>query len=136
MSEQNFENHGKFVPSYHFFAVPVFLINFLWSLYRLRKLGISFEGNPQLPQPEAGDFLRRNLWSDFGRGPRGPGLPGATICAGGAGPRHPARGAAALRTGAARRSSGKNRRSEEHTNCFAEVCERRGVTGAGAKSAG
>src|SRR5437762_2884367 len=44
MSEQNFENHGKFVPSYHFFAVPAFLINFLWSLYRLRKLGISFEG--------------------------------------------------------------------------------------------
>src|SRR5438309_4611813 len=44
MSEQNFENHGKFVPSYHFFAVPVFLVNFLWSLYRLRKLGISFEG--------------------------------------------------------------------------------------------
>src|SRR6266852_5796470 len=44
MTEQNFENHGKLVPSYHFFAVPVFLINFLWSLYRLIKLGISFEG--------------------------------------------------------------------------------------------
>jgi len=44
MSEQNFENHGKFVPSYHFFAVPVFLINFLWSLYRLKNLGISFQG--------------------------------------------------------------------------------------------
>src|SRR6202171_2784012 len=44
MTEQSFENHGKFVPSYHFFAVPVFLINFLWSLYRLRRLGISFEG--------------------------------------------------------------------------------------------
>src|SRR5258707_14890167 len=44
MSEQNFQNHGKFVSSYHFFAVPVFLINFLWSLYRLIKLGISFEG--------------------------------------------------------------------------------------------
>jgi hypothetical protein len=44
MSEQNFENHGKYVPAYHFFAVPVFLINFLWSLYRLWKLGISFEG--------------------------------------------------------------------------------------------
>src|ERR1700719_296248 len=43
MSEQNFENHGKFVPSYHFFAVPVFLVNFLWSLYRLWKLWISFE---------------------------------------------------------------------------------------------
>jgi len=44
MTEQNFENHGKFVPSYHFFAVPVFLINFFWSLYRLKQLGISFEG--------------------------------------------------------------------------------------------
>jgi hypothetical protein len=44
MDEQNFENHGKFVPSYHFFAVPVFVINFLWSLYRLWKLGLSFEG--------------------------------------------------------------------------------------------
>ncbi len=44
MSEQNLKNHGKFVPSYHFFAVPVFLISFLWSLYRLWKLGISFEG--------------------------------------------------------------------------------------------
>jgi hypothetical protein len=44
MSEQNFKNHGKFVSSYHFFAVPVFLINFLWSLYRLWKLWISFEG--------------------------------------------------------------------------------------------
>jgi len=44
MTEQNFENHAKFVPSFHFFAVPVFLINFLWSLYRLKKLGISFEG--------------------------------------------------------------------------------------------
>ncbi len=44
MNEQNFENHGRVVPSFHFFAVPVFLINFLWSLYRLIKLGISFEG--------------------------------------------------------------------------------------------
>jgi len=44
MDGQNFENHGRFVPSYHFFAVPVFLINFLWSLYRLWKLGILFEG--------------------------------------------------------------------------------------------
>jgi len=34
-----FENHGKFVPSYHFFAVPVFVINLLWSLYRLKQLG-------------------------------------------------------------------------------------------------
>src|SRR5258708_34533087 len=44
MTEQDFKNHGRLVPSYHFFAVPVFLINFLWSLYRLKQLGISFEG--------------------------------------------------------------------------------------------
>jgi Family of unknown function (DUF6526) len=44
MDEQNFANHAKFVPSYHFFALPVFGINFLWSLYRFWKLGISFEG--------------------------------------------------------------------------------------------
>src|SRR5260370_30077099 len=44
MIEQNLENHGRFVPSYHFFAVPVFVINFLWSLYKLKQLGITFEG--------------------------------------------------------------------------------------------
>jgi len=44
MTEQTFENHGRVIPSFHFFAVPVFLINFLWSLYRLWKLGISFQG--------------------------------------------------------------------------------------------
>ena len=44
MTEQTFENHTKFVPSYHFFALPVFVINFVWSVYRLVKLGISFEG--------------------------------------------------------------------------------------------
>jgi hypothetical protein len=44
MAEQNFANHTKIVPTFHFFALPVFLINFLWSLYRGWKLGISFEG--------------------------------------------------------------------------------------------
>jgi uncharacterized protein DUF6526 len=44
MAEQNFANHTRFVPPFHFFAVPVFLINFFWSLYRLKQLGISFEG--------------------------------------------------------------------------------------------
>src|SRR5713101_302416 len=43
MAEQNFANHTKFVPSFHFFAVPVFLINFVSSLFLLKKLGISFE---------------------------------------------------------------------------------------------
>jgi len=44
VSEQNFKNHTRFVPTYHYFALPVFLINFLWSLYRLKNLGVTFEG--------------------------------------------------------------------------------------------
>jgi hypothetical protein len=44
MTEQNFANHTKFVPAYHFFAVPVFVANFVWSLFRLRTLGFSFAG--------------------------------------------------------------------------------------------
>ena len=44
MAEQNFANHVRFVPLFHFFAMPVFVLNFAWSLYRLKTLGISFEG--------------------------------------------------------------------------------------------
>jgi hypothetical protein len=44
MAEQNFANHVKFVPLFHFFAMPVFVLNFAWSLYRLKRLGLSFEG--------------------------------------------------------------------------------------------
>ncbi len=44
MTEQNFANHTKFVPSFHFFALPIIVINFVWSLFRLKQLGISFEG--------------------------------------------------------------------------------------------
>src|SRR5262249_61843739 len=44
MIEQSFKNHGRYVPSYHFFALSVLGINFVWSLMRLRSLGISFAG--------------------------------------------------------------------------------------------
>jgi Family of unknown function (DUF6526) len=44
MAEQNFANHIRFVPLFHFFAIPVFVINFVWSLYRLWTLGFSFAG--------------------------------------------------------------------------------------------
>jgi len=44
MSEQNFANHTRRVPPFHFFVVPVFIINFFWSLYRLWQLGFSFAG--------------------------------------------------------------------------------------------
>lgn len=36
MSEQNFKNHTKLVPAFHYFAVPVLLINFFWMVSRLR----------------------------------------------------------------------------------------------------
>jgi len=36
MSEtQNFQNHAKFVPAFHFVALPIFLVNLGWSIYRL-----------------------------------------------------------------------------------------------------
>jgi hypothetical protein len=36
MSEvQNFKNHSKFVPAFHFFVVPIFLANIVWSMERL-----------------------------------------------------------------------------------------------------
>ena len=44
MAEQSLKNHGRFVPLYHFFTLPVLIINFVWSLIRLWKLGLSFSG--------------------------------------------------------------------------------------------
>jgi hypothetical protein len=38
---QNFENHTRFVPAFHFFIFPVLAINLIWSLVRLRN-GIGF----------------------------------------------------------------------------------------------
>ena len=44
MEEQNLGNHSKYVPVFHFFAIPVFVTNFVWSLVRLWHLGLSFAG--------------------------------------------------------------------------------------------
>src|SRR5258708_28460957 len=44
MNEQNFSNHVRFVPPFHFFAVPVLAANLFWSLYWIWKLGFSFAG--------------------------------------------------------------------------------------------
>jgi len=32
---QNFANHARWVPAFHFFVLPIFLLNVLWSIYRL-----------------------------------------------------------------------------------------------------
>jgi hypothetical protein len=36
MSEvQNFKNHARFVPAFHFFVAPVFILNIVWSVVRV-----------------------------------------------------------------------------------------------------
>lgn len=42
MTEQNFANHGRFVPLFHFFVLPVLILNFVTQVY----LGIKFEFAP------------------------------------------------------------------------------------------
>ena len=32
---QNFENHAKFLPPFHFFVAPILLINIGWCIYRV-----------------------------------------------------------------------------------------------------
>jgi hypothetical protein len=44
MSEQNFKNHVRLVPPFHFFVLPVLAINLVWSLFRLRSAGFTFQG--------------------------------------------------------------------------------------------
>jgi uncharacterized membrane protein YciS (DUF1049 family) len=44
MAEQNFANHGKFFPAYHFFVVPVMAINLIWSIYKLWVTAFSWDG--------------------------------------------------------------------------------------------
>ena len=41
MNEQNVQNHGRFVPLYHFFALPMLIIHFGWSIYRWIAAGFS-----------------------------------------------------------------------------------------------
>jgi hypothetical protein len=39
MPEQNFAHHGRYVPLFHFFALPMLIINFGTQLYRWIHLG-------------------------------------------------------------------------------------------------
>jgi len=43
MTDQNYGNHVKFVPLFHYFALPVLGLNVLWSCYRVWKLRFSVE---------------------------------------------------------------------------------------------
>ena len=44
MSEQNVKNDVRFVPLYHFFALPMLIVNFGWSIYRWIAAGFSIGG--------------------------------------------------------------------------------------------
>lgn len=44
MAEQNYRNHRRFVPAFHFYSFGVLFLNILWSLYRLFRPAV--EGMP------------------------------------------------------------------------------------------
>ena len=35
-TEQNFKNHARYVPAYHYVAYPILLLNFGWTAWNLR----------------------------------------------------------------------------------------------------
>lgn len=44
MTEQNFANHAKTVPAFHFFVLPVLFLNVGWSVYRWKVSLWSLDG--------------------------------------------------------------------------------------------
>lgn len=44
MPEQSFANHVRWVPAYHFFVMPVMVLNFGWSVYRWKLASFSLDG--------------------------------------------------------------------------------------------
>jgi hypothetical protein len=43
MAEQNFANHVRWVPGFHYFVMPVMTLNFCWSIYRLKAANFSLD---------------------------------------------------------------------------------------------
>ena len=39
--KQNFDNHARLVPIYHYVAAPIFLLNLVWTLWNLRDPSFS-----------------------------------------------------------------------------------------------
>lgn len=48
MPEQNFANHGRVFPPFHFFVLPVMLINLFWTGYRWKVTGFSWDGGERV----------------------------------------------------------------------------------------
>jgi Family of unknown function (DUF6526) len=43
-AEQSFANHARWFPPFHFFVLPVLMVNLVWSLVVLWKSGLTFAG--------------------------------------------------------------------------------------------
>ena len=43
MAQQNFANHVRMVPGFHYFVMPVIALNFGWSIYRWKVAGFSLD---------------------------------------------------------------------------------------------
>jgi hypothetical protein len=44
MKEQSFASHTRFVPAFHFFVIPMTVINFVWTIVRVVRAGFSAYG--------------------------------------------------------------------------------------------
>jgi hypothetical protein len=44
MAEQNFANHVKVVPAFHYFVLPVLALNLVWSIQRVVHLRFTWDG--------------------------------------------------------------------------------------------
>jgi Family of unknown function (DUF6526) len=43
MKQQDLSSHARFVPAFHFVALPILLLNFADQIYRIVHLGFSFD---------------------------------------------------------------------------------------------
>jgi hypothetical protein len=43
MEEQSFANHVKWVPTYHFFVIPVLVLNFILAIVRVVRHGVTWD---------------------------------------------------------------------------------------------
>jgi uncharacterized protein DUF6526 len=48
MEEQSFSNHVKWVPTYHFFVIPVMVLNFISAIVAVVRHGITWNSAVQL----------------------------------------------------------------------------------------
>ncbi|MGB7498098.1 MAG: DUF6526 family protein [Candidatus Acidiferrum sp.] len=44
MAEQNYSNHVRWVPTFHFFVMPILFLNFGWSIAQLIRPGFTWDG--------------------------------------------------------------------------------------------